>query len=293
MNNQKSLAGGALMVNIHHSKAIQTWLRRTIVVVCISSLCFSCSSPTPQATPQPTTQPPTEQLPTDTPIPSDTPEPTTTTTPTSSSTPDLTATAGSKSTQTVAAMLDDIDAELQMINLSTDQGFLGWSSTMPVSLTVDTYLEDRSWIIESDQTFTDFVLKTDVTWLSSSGLAVCGIVFRAEDDLEDGAQYKFLTLRLSGLPAWEVDYYKYGQVQSTILGGMSSAINQEQGSTNRYLLVVQGDKITIYANRAKLGSVTNSILSEGLLAFYVLQESGETTCFFSDSWVWVLDESSE
>lgn len=293
MNNQESLAGGVLMKNIQLRKVIQKWLRRTIMAVCISSLCLSCSSPTAQATPQPTPQPTTEQLPTDTPIPSDTPEPTKTTTPTSSSTPDRTATAGSKSTQTAAVLLDDIDAELQMINLSTDQGFLGWSSIMPVSLTVDTYLEDRSWVIEPDQTFADFVLKTDVTWLSSSGLAVCGIVFRAEDDLEDGAQYKFVTIRLSGLPAWEVDYYKYGQVQSTVLGGMSSAISQEQGSTNRFILVAQGNKITIYANRARLGSVTNSILSEGLLAFYVLQESGETTCMFSDSWLWVLDEPSK
>lgn len=67
-------------------------------------------------------------------------------------------------------------------------------------------------------------------------------------------------------------------------------ILQDQGSTNSYLLVVQDDQMTIYANGKRLRTHYDKRLTEGTPAFFAGLESGETTCTFNNGWLWVLDE---
>jgi hypothetical protein len=43
----------------------------------------------------------------------------------------------------------------------------------------------------------DFVLKSDITWESTSGLVTCGFFFRSEENLDVGKQYIYEMIALS------------------------------------------------------------------------------------------------
>jgi hypothetical protein len=271
------------------------WVIPTLV---LSLIVFMAGCAGGEAQPTATVEPPPSNtpLPTNTKTPTFTltPEPTETPEPTPTATPDYAATAAVEATQTIAAVIEEIDADLQEIGYSTEVGSLAWVSEAPEAITITTYAS-HDWIpLASGRDFSDFVLKADVTWESTGGLALCGFWFRAESDDEDAPHYKFLTIRFSGLPLWDVEYWKYNNWVSTISPGgrtiSSPHIDQEQGATNTYILAAEGSVLTVYANGHRLGQVTISTLKEGILAFYASQESGETTCTFDNAWVWDLSE---
>ena len=257
----------------------------TGIAILLLTACAS-TEPTPTATPMPTETP----LPTDTP----TPLPTSTPTPTFTATPDLTVTAAVQATQARADVIEQIDAELQTIGYSTGRGSLGWISEDPEEITIRNF-NWHEWItLSSGQSFSDFVLKADVTWESTSGLATCGFWFRAESDDIDAEHYKFQTIRLSGLPVWDVEYWKFNQWRGTISPGgraiSTPYLNQEQGSTNTFILVADGSLFAAYSNGHRLGQATITTLRDGLVAYYAWQDSGETTCTFDNAWLWDLSE---
>jgi len=51
---------------------------------------------------------------------------------------------------------------------------------------------------------------------------------------------------------------------------------------------VEGTTFTAYVNGTRLGRAVDSKLSEGRIAFFAWQESGETTCTFDNTWIWDL-----
>jgi hypothetical protein len=242
------------------------------------------------------TTPTASPIKTETSLPTDTsaPMPTSTPTPTLTATPDFAATAAIQATEAIADVVKQIDEELLTIGYSTDRGSLGWVNEGPEEITIRNF-NSHEWItLSSGQSFSDFVLKADVTWESTSGLATCGFWFRADGDDEDAEHYKFQAIRLSGLPVWDVEYWQFNEWQGTITPGgrvVSTAhLNQEQGSTNTFLLAAEGSLFTAYANGQKLGQVTVNTLRDGLVTFYAWQESGDTTCTFDNAWLWDLSE---
>ena len=96
--------------------------------------------------------------------------------------------------------------------------------------------------------------------------------FHADKNLEFGKQYRFLALRLSGLPLWDVELWEYGEWQSTTTGQpkVNSAIDQDNGSTNNFLFVVKKGVMAIYANDVRLSNVIISSANKGRIAFYAL-----------------------
>ena len=133
------------------------------------------------------------------------------------------------------------------------------------------------------------VLQLSVT--SGSGLAGCGLIFHAEDNLGVGRQYRFYSYRLSGLPYWIVELWENGGYVNSAMGRgkLNSAINQENGSTNTFTLHVKEGVMTIYANNMRLSHVPISGTNQGRIAFFVFQESGETTCAYENAWLWELE----
>lgn len=256
----------------------------------ITLLLIACGSPQPTPTHTP--------VPTDTPLPTETPTPmptsTSTSTPTGTATPDYMATEAVEATEAMAAVIEEIDAELQAIGYSTDTGSLGWVSEGSEEIRITTY-RTHDWItLASGQSFSDFILKADVTWESTGGLAVCGFWFRAESDDEDAAHFVFRTIRLSGFPGWVIAYMKFNEYKAFVSSGgrtsTSPYINQEQGSTNTFILAAEGNGITVFANGNRLGQATILKLRKGLIAYYSDQESGETSCTFDNAWIWDLSE---
>ena len=297
MNKQKTLfitsAGLAIIVIINACGPSQAELDATATQAAVAMFATqTAEAPTATLTPTNTLTPTSK--PTDTPtstptaMPTNTPNPTNTPT----TTPDLTETAAVAATQQAEEFLSEIEPVLQAIGYSTDDGYLGWVSDGPTSITIDSY-SSYSWrMVDPFQEFSNFILRADMTWESTSGLILCGFVFRAGGiDLPQTPYYLFQTIRLSGMPAWDVEYWKFGQLQSNITGGVreDAAINQDQGSTNEFLMVVDGNTFKAYVNHENLGGATISTLESGLLGFYAWQESGETTCTFDNAWAWVLE----
>jgi len=203
---------------------------------------------------------------------------------------DLAATANTNATATVVVSLGIINIELQKYGFSTNQGNLGYKQPEKVTSTLTSYLEKKYIPLSAGKTFSDFIIYTEITWDSTSGLAVCGLTFRAAADFNQGEQYNLEFLRLSGLPAWGVEFWNYGKYEYTASGKRltNSAIDQKAGSTNRYLVIVQDKSFTSYVNDKKLGIANITRRSNGEIAFFAYHESGTTTCTYDNTWVWAL-----
>ncbi len=280
-------------------QACITIFRFILLSVMLTSLigCGAAAQPAATATQEntPTNPPPTSTYtpaPTNTPLPTNTPTPTDTATPlpTSTATPDMAATQAFESTQVTEQLTEEIKSQLAELGFPTDVGYLGWVQTRPSAIGLDTFGEYLYDPFAEDIVASDFVLRTDITW-ETEGLVMCGLMFRSEPNFEVGAQYAFVYLRISGLPAWGIDYYDEGYYKSTVTDvKFSSAIDMKNGATNNLVLAAEGNKFTVFINDERLGSFYDwsSLRSEGLFAFLASQEKGPSTCTFDNTWVWML-----
>jgi hypothetical protein len=245
-------------------------------------------TPVPSSTPSP--------IPTDTPTPAptDTPTPIPTDTPTATLTPtptqNRTATAEARATQEYERIYAQILEDLEPYELTLDEGYLAWYSKEPEIMYLQDYNVYSYEVIGKNLKLSNFILKTDITWDSKSGLMTCGLIFRSEKNIENGAYYLFETQRLSGLPYWAIEFIQYNRLDHFISGGLRSspAIDQKAGATNEYIFVIDDTVMTVYANGVRLGTAVSSKLDSGILAFYIYQESGYTTCKFDNTWIWAL-----
>lgn len=256
--------------------------RSLAMIVLVAGLILAgCTSPAAAPTPVP----PTATL-----APSSTPTSLPTNTPTSTATPDQTATLVAYATAQIEEKLSQIAPELEKLGYAVDSGRLIYFKTSAVDVTADSYMEDVPKLIVEDPV-KDFILQADIGWNSTSGLAGCGLILRAEADLERGAQYQYYMLRLSGSPAWDVAYYRYGTYQYSLLTDMqfTAAIDERQDAVNTITLVVKGDTIESTINTTKSMDAVDKKLTEGQIALLAWQESGKTTCTFSNVWVWELN----
>jgi hypothetical protein len=243
---------------------------------------------TATVTPLPTSTPTPE--PTETPLPTDTPTPVPTETPEPTATPNRTETASVRATAEYEAIMERILEDLQPYNLSISEGRLAYYSKEPTTLELDGYNVYTYELIGRKLSIGNFIFKTDITWDSKTGLITCGVAFRIKSKLEDGPYYLLQTLRLSGIPAWHIVYLNYGRFEQNVTGRgrTSTLIDQKEGATNRYVIVANKSLLTVYANGQRLGQAENTRLTHGMLAYYLSQESGETTCKFDNTWVWEL-----
>jgi len=239
----------------------------------------------------PAAKPPTiTPAPTNTPQPTLTPSPTNTVTPAPTSTPDKTATAAVQSTAAAQTVLAELDKLLGDTDIPYKDGHLEWQQEKPLMVS----LKGPSWdYVEIDKNLVgkNFILKSDVTW-EASGILICSAIFRSEPDLEKGEQYQFSYLRLSGLPAWEIDVNEYGRFKNTpTKTQFSDAIDQDNGATNQVVLVVQDEQFNLYINGIHQGRYFDysKQRTDGNFAFSGTQDSGEGTCNFQNSWVWALE----
>ncbi|NIM93865.1 MAG: DUF1080 domain-containing protein [Anaerolineales bacterium] len=267
------------------------YLLAFIVITILIGCDFLTGASTP--TPNPTLTHTPEPTATDTPAPTETPPPTAIPTITPTPTPDVEATLMAEIESTAVVIVFEIDDVLSEIGLNVFEGQLGWFNVEPIVIIEDGYNIMFTHDPGIGQSFSNFALKADVTWESTSGLAGCGVIFRSEDDLDNGEQLQFNTMRLSGYPAWDVEIWNYGEWQGTLTGEIkaSSAIKLENGATNEYLLIVDGVTTSIYANGRRIGAVTTAKRQNGKIAFFTWQESGKTTCTFDNIWVWEFLQS--
>ncbi len=228
--------------------------------------------------------------PTDTPAPTLTPLPTDTPTPPPTTTPDVTATAGAKATEAAEAVVAELDKLLGDTEILYKEGHLAWQQAEPLTINL-AGPDDQILAVDDELTAGNFVLKSDVTW-TASGIIICGAVFRSEPDLEMGKQYQFTFLRLSGLPAWTISVFEFGRYKNSPTDvKFSGALDQGNAATNEFVLVVQDDQFNLYINQNREGRFFDysKQRTQGSFGFLGLQDSGDGSCEFENSWVWSLD----
>lgn len=270
------------MIQLQVGKRRQVVFRRVAPWVLIAAgLGCSAGGEPPSPTPVPATS--TEE-------PTATPLPTATRTP--RPTPDRAATAAAEETEVAELMDAIVRADLAEIDRENRAGQVDFFSPDPYELVVDTFNSYTYAPLDPGSEYSDFILHFDVTWDSKTGVAGCGVIFRSEEDLEEGEQFRFQGIRLSGYPAWDVTLWRYGRIVSSATSGVrqSAAINLASGSKNEYFLEADGTVFTAFANGTKLGSATTSRRSQGEIALFVWQESGRTSCRYENIWVFSLED---
>lgn len=244
----------------------------------------ACALPALGAVASPTSVPTNTSLPTDTPAPTDTstPEPT--------ATPDVTATTAAAATQTAADVLAELEKELQDDDIAYQEGHLLWKQSAPFRISLsgpDTEIQ----LVQDGLSAANFIFKSDVTW-EATGLLICGAAFRAETNIEQGRQYRFSYLRLSGLPAWSIDLFDRGFFKNSPSDTrFSAALDLGNGETNTFMIVALDDQFTVYINGLREGRFFDYSKQrlEGTFGFLAWQDSGKGNCVFENSWVWSLD----
>jgi hypothetical protein len=183
-----------------------------------------------------------------------------------------------------------IAADLALAGYEPDQGELAWSSRNEYEISVEGEHYFMTWQdLDSRHSHANFVLAYDAAWETTTGLAGCGAIMRGGTDLTRDAQIRLETWRFSGAPSWVFEYIKFNQRQGYISGEIrsSGAIDQSNGSTNHFVIVADGVTFTAYVNGERLGVGTGpQAVAEGQLAVYTWQESGTSTCTFSNIWIW-------
>jgi hypothetical protein len=265
---------------------------RIVSMLLISAFLLSgCGAKTAalQAVPPTATVPP-QPTATQTAAPTSTPLPTHTSVPTDTPTPDVTATTQAQATAAAATVMLKVQKELDKVGVDASEGQLVWHSDADTVLSATKFDETETQALEGAGSLTDFVLHADIGWNSSSGLAGCGFIFRADDDLKRGKQYQMLLVRLQSLPGWLVDFYQYGKFQFAVNPDdePQRVILDQPDSVNKITLVARGQDLLTYINGEKMRLLESNKQLEGIAAFMVYQESGKTSCTFSNSWVYSL-----
>lgn len=262
-------------------------MKRTLYLSLLLVLLVSGCGVLPLAAPATATA---TAIPSNTPEPTATPLPTYTPTPVPTSTPNRTATSQAMATESSSAVLKELDQMLGDTDIPYQGGYLAWQQEKPLTVK----LSGPGWDyvdLNGDLSSANFILKSDITW-EASGIIICGLIFRSEPNLEKGKQYQFAYLRLSGLPAWEIDVFEFGRFKnSPSKTQYSDAIDQGNEATNEVVLVAQDEQFTVYINGARQGRYFDysKQRQEGFFAFTGFQDSGTGKCDFKNSWVWMLD----
>lgn len=261
-----------------------------ITLLLLSFFITTCSGGIAAELPE-ITATPTNQAPTETYTPEPTIAPTKTPNRAATRSAERTATAIAKATEKQAAFENNALEILDEYEVAVSGSL---SETFPLPLSLDT---TDYWYVTynpmSEKRYKNFAFYTKIRWFSTSGLAGCGIAFQAKPEIGKGENYQFTTLRLSGAPAWNLEFIKNNFIEFSAVGGpqYNNIIDETNGGENAYLLTFKDGLFTVYANGEKLRSVDlPKGPGEGLIYPFTYQESGKTTCTFLDSWVWDLDE---
>lgn len=256
-------------------------MKRRLFIFCLALVLINaaCSGAAAEPTPTQTPKPPTA-----TPVP-----PTETSTPVPTATQNLAATAAFKATQSALDVAVEIEDILGDTELAYETGGLLWQQKEDLEIRMKGP-DSRYQPFAEDVTGKNFILKSDVTW-NATGILVCGIIFRSEPNFEEGKQYNFLFLRFSGAPAWAIEFHEFGRFKnSPTRVQYSSAVDLSNGATNQVLLVVNEEQFNVYINSVHQGRYFDysKQRTEGDFAFVGLQDSGEGSCKYENSWVWEL-----
>jgi hypothetical protein len=183
--------------------------------------------------------------------------------------------------------------ELQSLGVDTSAGRLAWTQD-PLTLFAEGYL-NYEFDVQFVTVATDFVVAADITWNTQFGSTGCGYVVRDNGDEEAGDRYLIVATRggngrvitgvqLDGNLVLDdsVDIYA---------NGIDPAFQWQNDTTNRMVVIGRGNTFSIYTNGTFLGDFTpeSAFFERGFVAFVALNESGTTTCTFTNAYLWLIN----
>lgn len=185
-----------------------------------------------------------------------------------------------------------IQQELQSLGIDTSAGRLAWTQD-PLTLFAEGYLQ-----YEADVQFvtvaTDFVVATDVTWNTDFGTTGCGVVVRDNGDEEAGDRYLIVATRGGNGRVITSVQLDGNLVQDDTVdiyaNGIDPLFEWQNDTTNRLVVIGRGNTFSIYTNGTFLGDFTpqSAFFERGFVAFVALNESGQTTCTFTNAYLWLI-----
>jgi hypothetical protein len=149
-----------------------------------------------------------------------------------------------------------IRAELPLYGIDPANGHVAWIHP-PTALTVTGYLQ-HDYVNDFIGTVAqNFVVSTDITWDTTTGLAGCGLVLRSNGNQDALSQYLVIATRganghvvfnsmLDGKLRNGIDFYAYG---------LDPNFDSHNGTTNRLTVVGRGNTFTIFTNGVQIGQV--------------------------------------
>jgi hypothetical protein len=250
------------------------------------SLVLACGAIAPVATSMP--------LPTNAPLSTDTPEPTVAPT----ATPDLAATQTAQAEEALKAKEAEAKEKMDSLDIVSDPGSLKWAQTDSVAVKNTGYWEFAYAPLVKGIEAENFVFKTNITWEATS-LVYCGFAFRSAtedpDKIAKSVHYKFYFMRFSGLPYWEIAAFKKGGEFSHYITGdkarFAGALNMDNGGTNEIIFVARDNEFTVFINGERQSRFFDDsrISSKGYFSALSDQDTGSSSCTFTDSWLWILE----
>jgi hypothetical protein len=186
-----------------------------------------------------------------------------------------------------------IRQENQSYGIDTTQGRLAWTHPPP-TLFVEGY-QQFDYDVEYVTVAGDFLVAADITWNTQFGSTGCGFVVRSDADEEAGDRYFIIGSRggsgrvlfgvqLDGNLVLDDSVDIYAQ-------GIDPLFQWQNDTTNRIIVIGRGNTFSIYSNGSHLGDITPASVNfeRGFVAFVALNESGTTTCTFTNAYLWLMN----
>jgi len=190
-----------------------------------------------------------------------------------------------------ATAYSPILAELPKYGVDPNEGQPGWIHP-PLSISVEGFSQTDFANDFLPLVLADFVVSSDITMTTDTGLAGCGFIFRSDGDEESPSQYIGLITRGGGGSIGfieQIDGFNNNPNVPTVQG-IDPNFEDANGATNRLTLVARGSEVTFYTNDVRIQSFPATQFSEGFLAMAAISESGTTSCQFNNTWMYVIGE---
>lgn len=204
------------------------------------------------------------------------------------------ATAAIVDAAATATRMAPIQEELSAYGVDPDQGRLAWIHA-PVTIETEGFLQYDYANQNISTVAEDFVLAGDITWNTRFGTTGCGFAIRSDgDDEEQFDQYLVIATRGAqghvGFIIMQDGDVLTNEITDIYAEGIDPRFEWQNDTTNRLAVVARGNTFTIYTNGTRIGEVTPSVAYErGFVAFVALNESGNTTCHYEDTWLWLVE----
>jgi hypothetical protein len=256
----------------------------------VMSFVLSCSI-FGSAAPLPTTaaQPSNTVAPADTAEPMDTAEPAATEKPTV----DREGTQEAKAEKTSAAeteyagaVLGEIEGKLDEVGERLGNGSVAWMYPDPV--VIDSSKPNMvSYNLIEGVEVANFAYHANVTWETKQkvGIVYCVVMFRIEGDLDTESWYMMRMGRVSGAGHVLFDVMRGWTIMGES-GDISGYIHDANGAENELILVAQANQFTVFVNGKQATVWWNTKVERGGFGLGTMQDTGSSTCTFSNNWIW-------